>query len=108
MRIEAVDERDSSWEQHTSRFRVYFFEGPDLAVSTFDVTDATFFDVFAWAESNAERRMFSVALVASDDRGKRGLIWLTGDDANDGPIEEDRVVQARLRTEMITRRPTPH
>ncbi|MET3922733.1 hypothetical protein [Arthrobacter sp. UYEF20] len=105
MRIEAVDERDSCWEQHAGRFCVYFFQGPGpgLAVSTFDVTDATFFEVMAWADNSAEGRMFSVALVAADERGKPGLIWLTGDDANDGPLEDGNGVQARLRAEMVQR-----
>lgn len=85
MHVEESDERDSEWERHRNTFRVYLFAGPGKAysVSTFDIADATFSEAKAWADDEASGRIYSIALVSSDEQGKRGLIWLIGDDAND-------------------------
>lgn len=87
MHVEKSEERDSHWERHRNTFRVYFFSGPGVAssVSTFDTTDATFSETKTWADEEAGDRTYSIALVSSDERGRRGLIWLIGDDANDVP-----------------------
>ncbi|PNI07681.1 hypothetical protein CXX84_15230 [Arthrobacter sp. AFG7.2] len=110
MHVEKSYERDSSWEQHQSTFRVYFFEepGPGYSVSTYDLTDATLSEARTWAEDEAGDRMYSIALVSSNEQGHRGLIWLIGDDANDvldqAPTEARQRVQSRLRQEMIENR----
>lgn len=110
MHVEASYERNSRWEQHQSTFRVYFFEepGPGYSVSTFDLTDATLSEAKTWAEDEAGDRMYSIALVSSNEQGHRGLIWLIGDDANDvldqAPTEVRQRVQSRLRQEMIENR----
>ncbi len=41
MRGFSVDERDSTWERDDARYRLYVFEGPGNAVTTFDIVDAT-------------------------------------------------------------------
>jgi uncharacterized OB-fold protein len=72
---------------HRSTFRVYFFEGPGktYSVSTYDLADATFTEVEAWADGQAGSRRYSIALVSADERGNRGLVWLVGGDANENP-----------------------
>ena len=54
MHIERVDERDSSWEDSSPRFRVYFFkrghpEYGSYATDTYDIADADVLDVLRWA-----------------------------------------------------------
>lgn len=87
MHVEESDERDSHWERHRNTFRVYFFAGSGKAssVSTFDIEDATLSEAKTWADDEAGDRMYSIALVSSDEHGMRGLIWLIGADANDAP-----------------------
>ncbi len=82
-----VDERDSTWERDDARYRIYVFEGPDNAVTTFDLADATIEEALqtGLAMSNGEERLWSLALVETDARGLRGLIWLSGMDYNDAP-----------------------
>lgn len=106
MRIEMSDERDSSWEQHRSRFRVYFFKepGPGYSIVTFDITGATFAEAMRWAEDEASDRMYSIALVSDNVQNGRGLVWLIGHDANDNlnpySEDEDDETEIRLRREM--------
>lgn len=98
MRIERVDERDSTWEDHHPRFRVYFFRGgerPDRSwsVDTVDVTDAEVLEVVRWAQDEiGDKGIYAVALVGEDpsSRGtrRRGLTWLVGMDANDVPADD--------------------
>jgi hypothetical protein len=87
MHVDIADERDSQWERHRSTFRVYFFEGPGkpYSVSTYDVADAAFAEAKSWANGEAGRRRYSIALVSFDERGNRGLVWLVGDDVNENP-----------------------
>lgn len=85
MEISRSDERDSCWEQYRNTFRVYFFEGQQHAVDTFDISDAIFSEVIDWAEQEAGDRLYAVTLVALNERGERGLIWLNGYDANSQP-----------------------
>lgn len=92
------DERDSTWEQHASVFRVYFATVPDGAVRTVDVSDATFTETLAWARGEADaHETISVALVGTDNRGLRGLTWLFGMDPNDSP---ESPLQARMLAEI--------
>ena len=67
--------------------RVLFFAGPGpgYSVSTFDIADATFAETKAWAYDEAGDSSYSIALVASDKHGRRGLIWLIGHDLNNAP-----------------------
>ncbi|WP_026556847.1 hypothetical protein [Arthrobacter sp. 35W] len=110
MRVEDVDERDSCWERHQSRFRVYFFRGRPLGawVSTHDVTDATFAQTMAWAEETVGADLYAIALVSSDDEGRRGLVWLHGLDVNDNHepfgLDPEPEPAARLRREMLRHR----
>ena len=93
-----MDERDSSWEDHSPRFRVYLFRGGDRpgsswATDTYDVTGADALEVIDWARERAGEGLFAVALVRDDlnrmsEAARRGLVWLVGHDANDRPLSE--------------------
>lgn len=114
--IHAVDERDSSWEDSSPRFRVYLHSsGPDTTYGstwTYDVTGADVLQVIDWAQRQAgDRLTYAVALVRDDaDRGRlnpghgRGLVWLVGMDGNDTPWSADEVDRERR---MIVRRAEP-
>ncbi|KJC63041.1 hypothetical protein SAMN06295879_3717 [Agreia bicolorata] len=98
MNIVDSDERDSTWEQHSSLFRVYFATVPDAAVRTVDVSDATFTETFAWARGEADAgETIAVALVGIDNRGLRGLTWLFGADPNDS---SESGLHTRMLAEM--------
>lgn len=98
MNIEEADERDSTWEQHDSTFRVYFAKGIGRAITTMDVSDATFSEVKAWAqEQGDEDTVVAIALVGLDSRGLKGLTWLLGMDPNDYP-ESD--IESRMLAEI--------
>jgi len=98
MNIVDSDERDSTWEQHSSLFRIYFGTVPDGAVRTVDVSDATFTEALAWARGTAQpNETISVALIGIDNRGLRGLTWLFGMDPNDSSESE---LHTRMLTEM--------
>lgn len=104
-----VDERDSTWESHDPRFRVYFFsggtEGPGWATEVHDVTGADALQAIDWAQRTAgPDRLYAVALVDDHVRSPgRGLVWLVGMDANDaGDLRAGEV-----RRRMITRRSQP-
>lgn len=111
MRIEPVDERDSSWEDSDPRFRVYLFDGGDRpghswAVDTFDVWDADVLEAVTWARERAgSQRLFAVALVLEqgDDAAavtaRRRLVWLVGMDAND----TDASTRGALRRMLMRR-----
>ena len=112
MKIEPVDERDSRWEDHSPRYRVYVFDEsgrrgePDgtlsqgYATSTWDVTGADLIDTLRWAQDRAgDRGLFSIALVADgyDTYTERGLVWLVGMDYQDRPRDDRaRVVQEQM------------
>lgn len=106
MHVEMSYEGDNSWEQHQNIYRVYFFKGPgpSYPVITFDISDATFSEAMRWADDEACDRLYSIALISSNDQGERGLVWLIGNDANDvldtTSAEADRSVEIRLRREM--------
>ncbi|MHA7270687.1 hypothetical protein [Arthrobacter sp. HLT1-20] len=98
MNIEESDERDSTWEQHDSTFRVYFAQGINRAITTFDVSEATFTEVHKWAKHEAlDDTIVAIALVGLDSRGLKGLTWLLGMDPNDHP-ESD--IEVRMLAEM--------
>jgi hypothetical protein len=108
MRVEAVDERDSGWEDPTPRFRIYLFsgEGPGHVTWTYDFTGGDVLDAIRWAQTEAgSDRMFSVALVRDERRPDgpvvRGLVWLVGMDANDVPISTTEMAR---RAGMLHRR----
>lgn len=106
MRVEGVDERDSSWEDDQPRFRVYLFERsrPESSwtTDTYDIEDADVLEVIRWAETRAGAdRLYAVALVGertTEREGeRRGLTWLLGMDANDTLTNDhDRSVYERM------------
>ena len=122
MRIEQVDERDSGWESHDARFRVYVFDefsrsteadGSSTqyySTATWDITGGDVLAVIEWAQERAgDRGLYSVAVVADgfEAHPDRGLIWLVGMDYQDTPVEERfREVQQRMlgrRGRMVIR-----
>jgi hypothetical protein len=114
MNIQPVDERDSGWEDHDPRFRVYLFEesapvdGPDgssrqgYTTGTWDIVDADLLEVVRWAQDQAGvRGLYSIALVADryGSNDERGLVWLVGEDYQDTPADDrSHQVQARMRS----------
>lgn len=101
MRVEYVDERDSTWERYESRFRILRFEGPGNAVTAVDIIDATVEDAMehARALSGNDQHLWSLALIEQVE-GARGLVWLSGMDYNDTPLDER---QWKLRQQMQNR-----
>lgn len=103
------DERDSTWERDDARYRLYVFTGPDNAVTTTDIVEATIEEALDCADalSEGDAHLWSLALVENDARGMRGLIWLSGMDYNDPPDSprewqrrgqmQDRYLRARRR-----------
>lgn len=119
MRVEPVNERDSSWEDDHPRFRVYIFrfENDDpghLPIGTFstdtsDLTECEVVDAIAWAESQVgPKDLYAVALVGEHNgyEKRRGLSWLVGGDdvyAGDHYLATDAFRAERL-ARMIARR----
>lgn len=86
MRVFEVDERDSSWEDHGARFRLYLFDGPANAVTRLDFVDAQIHDVLEAATlAGKDGKLWSIALVVEKAGMGRGLVWLSGMDYNNTP-----------------------
>lgn len=115
--IVPVNERDSGWEDHRPRFRVYLHGSGEASTggwtATYDVTGADVLQVIDWAQAQAgDIRTYAVALIY-DDRTKegtspgygRGLVWLVGMDGNDHDPDGAGVVGAQER--MLKRRSAP-
>ena len=66
MNIVDSDERDSTWEEHSSLFRVYFATVPDAAVRTVDVSDESREE--AIAQSVRQQQMASLTHDAMTPR----------------------------------------
>ncbi len=100
-----VDERDSSWEDPSPRFRVYLYEDHhgDYGTRTYDITGADVVEAVQWAQDNVrgDNGLIAVALVTTPrfEEDERGLVWLLGSDdvhANE-PTESERSVLAKMR-----------
>ena len=110
MRVDAVDERDSSWEDYRPVFRVFLFEGTGSdespwTTSTFDIRDADVIDAVGWAQSHVrEGDLYAVALVGANADGRRGLTWLVGTDANSEPLTGTEEALHRRMRELRDRR----
>jgi hypothetical protein len=94
IRAEAVDERDSCWEDDSPRFRVYLHShpGPGSATATYDLTGADVLQTIDWAQSHVSAGgTYAVALVSDrrwQDEPERGLVWLVGIDGNTDPATD--------------------
>ena len=71
LRIVGVDERNSNWERHRPRFRVYLHGSGESSTSgwtdTYDVTGADVLQVIDWAQQQAGATLtWAVALVVDD------------------------------------------
>jgi len=110
MRVDAVDERDSTWEDYRPVFRVYLFHGngsdePPWTTSTFDIRDTDVIGAVSWAQSHVgEGDLYAVALVGSHGEGRRGLTWLVGTDANSEPLTGTEEALHRRMRELRDRR----
>lgn len=116
MRAMPVDERDSSWEIPTPRFRVYLHGSQSDATrgwtATYDLIGADILQAIDWAQRQASDRLtYAVALVHDDTERERhdpghgrGLIWLVGRDGNDIP-DDGELLDAHQR--MLRRRHDP-
>ncbi|MGW9631335.1 hypothetical protein ACWGST_11580 [Agromyces sp. NPDC055520] len=101
MRAFEVDERDSSWEDLSARFRLYLFDGPGNAVTTLDFVDAQIHDVLeAAALAGKDGKLWSIALVVEKADLGRGLVWLSGMDYNSTPTT---AAEWRMRATMQNR-----
>lgn len=87
MRAGEADERDSSWQQHAPRFRAFVYRGADSAVTALDIVDASVEEALRAARDFAggDAHLWSLALVATDEHGRQGLVWLSGMDYHDTP-----------------------
>ncbi|MCD9152942.1 hypothetical protein [Aeromicrobium duanguangcaii] len=114
--IAQVDERDSSWEDHHPRFRVYLHGSGESSTygwtDTYDVTGADVLQVIDWAQRQAGGLLtYAVALVSDLDSHAekvevdRGLTWLVGIDGNDNTDRDPRGAESQLR--MLARRHDP-
>lgn len=117
MQVTQVDERDSGWEDHHPRFRVYLHGSSETTTGgwtdTYDIIGADVLQVIDWAQRQAHDRLtYAVALVRDDAEMERlnpghgrGLVWLVGMDGNDNTDDdaEERLVQQR----MLARRRIP-
>lgn len=113
MQVTRVDERDSRWENHDPRFRVYLHGSGETTThgwtDAYDVTDADVLQVIDWAQRQAGTKLtYAVALVCDDDETEgrsagRGLVWLVGMDGNDTTDEASSLIQRR----MLQRRRQP-
>jgi hypothetical protein len=110
MRVQPVDERDSSWENPHPRFRVYLFQGDPGNFGSFvaphDISDANVLEVVRWAQEQAGAdALYAVALVGDretePEEHRRGLTWLVGMDYNDVPTDDK---ERRIKAEMRARR----
>jgi hypothetical protein len=101
MKLIPVDERDSGWESHEPRFRLYVFDGAGNAVTTWDITEASIAEAqdMARLASEDDARLWSLALV-NDAGERRGLVWISGMDYNDAPATAR---EWRARAEMQDR-----
>ncbi|GAB2867331.1 hypothetical protein [Nocardioides pacificus] len=117
MDITAVDERDSSWEDHRPRFRVYLHNCGETSTggstATYDITGADAIQVIDWAQHHAGTELtYAVALVRFDVEAEqlnsgmgRGLVWLIGRDGNDSTEDDPEGQEAQRR--MLARRREP-
>jgi hypothetical protein len=122
--ITQVDERDSSWEDHGPRFRVYLHRDPGPhapaggSTDTYDITGADVAQVIDWAQRRAgDVQTYSIALVRDDGDAERrdpdagrGLVWLLGVDGNDVPApgSSEATAQQRMLHRMAEPIRIPH
>ena len=113
VQIFPVDERDSSWEIYTPRFRVYLHGSGETTThgwtATYDITGADVLQVIDWAQREAgDSLTYAVALVYDDKAeeqvtsgGGRGLLWLVGTDGNTNAQSPE---ETEILNRMLVRR----
>ena len=116
IQIAQVDERDSGWEQHRPRFRVYLHGSGESSTTgwtdTYDIEGADVVQVIDWAQRQAgDALTYAIALVYDDQAQQdvnaghaRGLVWLVGRDGNERPVKHHA---AAIQERMLTRRREP-
>jgi hypothetical protein len=116
VQIFPVDERDSSWEIDTPRFRVYLHGSGETTAygwtATYDITGADVLQVIDWAQRQAgDSLTYAVALVYDDKTREqvnagdgRGLLWLVGTDGNTNAQSPE---ETAVLNRMLVRRRDP-
>ena len=115
LEITKVDERDSGWERHNPRFRVYVQKTSGSYIGgwteTYDIVGADIVQVIDWAQRRAgDTLVYSVALVYDDEAQSgltghgRGLVWLVGMDGNRAELDP---AEAEIQRRMLARRREP-
>jgi hypothetical protein len=117
IQIVQADERDSNWEHHVPRFRVYLHGSGEAETSgwtdTYDITGADVLQVLDWAQRQAGGSLtYAIALAYDDEEQERlnpgrarGLVWLVGRDGNDDVAGDDSGAEVQRR--MLARRAHP-
>lgn len=116
VQIVPVDERDSSWEIDTPRFRVYLHGSGETTThgwtATYDITGADVLQVIDWAQREAgDSLTYAVALVYDDKAREQaragngsGLLWLVGTDGNTNAQSPE---ETEVLKRMLARRSDP-
>ncbi len=78
MNIAGVDPRDTSWEQHSATYRVYFWERGRS--DEYEITEADIPEVLTWADDEARRtgRTYVAWVCIDDPQQSSGLVRLAG------------------------------
>jgi hypothetical protein len=85
VRVEAVDPRDTTWEDYHPVFRVYFWRGGNgWASDEYEITNADVAEVLDWAASQLPAKGTEFALYLRRFEGHElGLVLLVGRDPSD-------------------------
>jgi hypothetical protein len=80
VRIEAVDPRDTRWEENGPHYRVYFWDGPRHTSAEYEIAEADVAEVLAWAdrEARSSGRTFTLFVQHRCGDDDPGLIRLAG------------------------------
>jgi hypothetical protein len=103
MQGHTVDERDSRWERHEARYRLFTYGGPTRAT---DITGVSVTEALGVGAIAGKEMIWSLALVVDDSEDGRGLVWLTGMDYTDRPsTREQWRARAEMQDRWLSRRP---
>ncbi|MFF1464488.1 hypothetical protein [Streptomyces sp. NPDC058330] len=80
MDIQAIDPRDTTWEQDHGRYRVYFWDIPAATAHEYEILGKVDIDeLLTWVTGYAAQRGWAYTVyVATTDGGSLGLIRLAG------------------------------
>lgn len=95
--IRLVDERDMMFKRHDTRYRLFLYEGPENAVSVYEISECSVEGALEAAEmmSRGDELLWSLAVVVESPGP--GLIWVSGNDYNAGSQRDIKELQHRWR-----------